>query len=144
MTTLAGAGLAHGDLSPYNVLVHDGRLVLIDLPQVVDVVANPQGPAFLARDVANVAGWFRSRGLDLTDDDVEALTARLLEETGMRVSTARPLCTRGDQAPTLSLLRRQRMPLSRNSSISPSKTALGLPVSYSVRRSLTIWYGCST
>ena len=78
------AGLAHGDLSPYNVLVHDGRLVLIDLPQVVDLVANPQGPAFLARDVANVAGWFRSRGLDLTDDDVEALTARLLEETGMR------------------------------------------------------------
>ncbi len=84
VTTLAVAGLAHGDLSPYNVLVHDGRLVLIDLPQVVDVVANPQGPAFLARDVANVAGWFRSRGLDLTDDDVEALTARLLEETGMR------------------------------------------------------------
>jgi RIO kinase 1 len=84
VTTLAGAGLAHGDLSPYNVLVHEGRVVLIDLPQIVDVVANPQGPAFLARDVANVAGWFRSRGLDLTDDDVEALTARLLEEAGVR------------------------------------------------------------
>ena len=49
---LALAGYAHGDLSPYNVLVHDGRLVLIDLPQIVDVVGNPQGPAFLARDVA--------------------------------------------------------------------------------------------
>jgi RIO kinase 1 len=84
VTALAAAGLAHGDLSPYNVLVHEHRLVLIDLPQVVDVVANPQGPAFLARDVANVAGWFRSRGLDLTDDDVEALTAGLLEEAGLR------------------------------------------------------------
>lgn len=34
---------------------------------------------------------------------------------------------------------RQRMPASRNSSISPSSTADGLPTSCSVRRSLTIW-----
>lgn len=60
---LARAGLAHGDLSPYNLLVHAGRLVLIDLPQVVDVVANPQGPEFLARDVRVVATWFAARGL---------------------------------------------------------------------------------
>ena len=40
---LADAGYTHGDLSPYNVLVHDGRLVLIDLPQAVDLVGNPQG-----------------------------------------------------------------------------------------------------
>src|SRR5262249_60195966 len=39
---MARAGLAHGDLSAYNLLVHDGRLVIIDLPQVVDVVTNPQ------------------------------------------------------------------------------------------------------
>ena len=43
MRTLAHAGLAHGDLSPYNLLVHRGRVVAIDLPQVVDVVANPKG-----------------------------------------------------------------------------------------------------
>ena len=60
---LARHGLAHGDLSAYNVLVHSGRLVLIDLPQVVDVVGNPQGPGFLARDVARVAEWFTARGL---------------------------------------------------------------------------------
>ena len=40
--------------------------------------------------------------------------------------------------------RRQRMPASMNASISPSKTASVLPVSKFVRRSLTIWYGCST
>ncbi len=65
---LARHGLAHGDLSAYNLLVHrpDGasnRLVLIDLPQVVDVVGNPRGPAFLVRDVARVTGWFAARGL---------------------------------------------------------------------------------
>ena len=84
LTVLARAGLAHGDLSPYNVLVHRGRLVLIDLPQVVDVVANPQGPAFLARDVANVATWFRGRGLGLDDGDVEDLIERLLTDAGLR------------------------------------------------------------
>ena len=63
LSVLARAQVAHGDLSPYNTLVHDGRLVLIDLPQIVDVVANPQGADFIARDVRNVAAWFTARGL---------------------------------------------------------------------------------
>jgi RIO kinase 1 len=83
LTVLARAGLAHGDLSPYNVLVDGGELVLIDLPQVVDVVANPRGPAFLARDVATMARWFGARGLDLDDGDADALTARLLVDAGL-------------------------------------------------------------
>jgi RIO kinase 1 len=82
LVVLARCGLAHGDLSPYNVLVHEGRLVLIDLPQVVDVVANPQGPEFLARDVRNVGTWFAARGQPGVD--VEELTAELLRESGMR------------------------------------------------------------
>lgn len=81
LTMLARAGLAHGDLSPYNILVHRGRLVLIDLPQIVDVVANPRGPEFLARDVAVVAKWFAARGQDL---DVQALTGALLADAGIR------------------------------------------------------------
>ncbi|GHF62654.1 RIO kinase 1 [Amycolatopsis bartoniae] len=78
---LAAEGLAHGDLSPYNVLVHEGRLVLIDLPQMVDVFANPAGPEYLARDVANLARWFTARGLDI---DVPAVTRHLHEEAGLR------------------------------------------------------------
>ena len=42
--SMARDGLAHGDLSAYNLLVWDGRVVMIDLPQVVDVVANPREP----------------------------------------------------------------------------------------------------
>src|SRR4051794_10610823 len=45
---------------------------------------------------------------------------------------------------SFSPVRRQRMPASMKSSMSPSKTPLVLPTSCSVRRSLTIWYGCST
>ncbi|AXO35566.1 serine protein kinase RIO [Micromonospora sp. B006] len=84
LTVLARAGYAHGDLSPYNLLVHAGRLVLIDLPQVVDVVANPQGGEFLARDVRVVAAWFAARGMPATVTDPEALTEALLREAGIR------------------------------------------------------------
>lgn len=68
MTLLARHGWAHGDLSAYNLLVHDGRLVMIDLPQVVDVVANPQGVEFLARDCRNVGAWFARHGVDVDVD----------------------------------------------------------------------------
>ncbi len=83
--TLAVNGLAHGDLSPYNVLVQRGRLVLIDLPQIVDVVANPQGAEFLARDVANVARWFLGRGLPPELCDVDRLVTELLADAGLHV-----------------------------------------------------------
>ena len=63
MATLARLGVAHGDLSAYNLLVHGGRLVLIDTPQVVDVIANPRGAEFLNRDAANVGSWFAAHGL---------------------------------------------------------------------------------
>jgi RIO kinase 1 len=69
MVTLARHGLAHGDLSAYNLLVDGDRLVMIDLPQVVDVIANPQGASYLERDAANVATWFTARGLMSADPD---------------------------------------------------------------------------
>ncbi len=75
LDTLARAGLAHGDLSPYNLLVHHGRLVMIDLPQVVDVIAHPAGRDYLARDARNVANWFAARGLPAADPDALALRA---------------------------------------------------------------------
>jgi RIO kinase 1 len=60
---LARLGYAHGDLSAYNLLVHGSRLVMIDMPQIIDLVANPRGVEFLTRDSANVARWFTARGL---------------------------------------------------------------------------------
>jgi RIO kinase 1 len=83
LRAMASMGLAHGDLSAYNLLVHDDRLMLIDLPQVVDVVANPRGPEFLARDVRNITSWFASKGLPVELADAEGLTGELLAEAGM-------------------------------------------------------------
>ena len=70
---LALAGLTHGDLSPYNVLVHEGSCVVIDLPQAVDVVANPQGEAFLTRDCRVIADFFSRRGVLAADGELLAL-----------------------------------------------------------------------
>ena len=80
---LAGQGLAHGDLSAYNLLVHQGHLMVIDLPQVVDLVANPRGPEFLARDVANLAGWFHGRGLPERVTGTGDLVRELCEAAGL-------------------------------------------------------------
>ena len=75
MTTLAQHGLVHGDLSAYNLLAAGDRLVVIDLPQMVDLAGNLNGADFLMRDCTNVCGWFRGRGLDV---DEHALFAELL------------------------------------------------------------------
>ncbi len=80
LVVLAATGLAHGDLSAYNLLVHRGRLIMIDLPQVVDVIANPRGAEFLDRDAANVARWFSARGLSSVSPGPEDLPALLRRE----------------------------------------------------------------
>ncbi|MEU8144172.1 RIO1 family regulatory kinase/ATPase [Nonomuraea sp. NPDC048901] len=81
LVVLAREGLAHGDLSAYNLLVHEGRLVIIDLPQIVDVISHPTGPHFLDRDARNVATWFAAKGVASADPD--ALSALLQSEAGM-------------------------------------------------------------
>ncbi|OIV37128.1 RIO-like kinase [Mangrovactinospora gilvigrisea] len=82
MSLLAREGWAHGDLSAYNLLVQGGRrLVMIDVPQVIDVVANPRGLSFLERDVRNVGRWFSSHGLP--EERVEQLMARVAQDAGL-------------------------------------------------------------
>jgi RIO kinase 1 len=80
LAVLAAHGLAHGDLSAYNLLVHRGRLIMIDLPQVVDVIANPRGAEFLDRDAANVGRWFSARGLSGVSPAPEDLPGLLRRE----------------------------------------------------------------
>lgn len=77
MGVLARRGMAHGDLSPYNILAQGERLVIIDLPQVIDIVGNPAGVDFLLRDCRNVCSWFTSRGLEV---DPEELLSELLAQ----------------------------------------------------------------
>jgi RIO kinase 1 len=52
------AGLVHGDLSEFNVLVDDYGPVIIDLPQAVDAAANNHAKTMLERDVGNMTEYY--------------------------------------------------------------------------------------
>lgn len=52
------AGVIHGDLSEYNVLVDSNGPVIIDLPQAIDAAANNHACQMLLRDVQNLATYF--------------------------------------------------------------------------------------
>jgi len=52
------AGIIHGDLSEYNVLVDSTGPIIIDLPQAIDAAANNQACKMLLRDVENLAIYF--------------------------------------------------------------------------------------
>jgi RIO kinase 1 len=52
------AGLVHGDLSEFNVLVDEYGPVIIDLPQAVDAAANNHASTMLERDVNNMTNYY--------------------------------------------------------------------------------------
>ncbi len=52
------AGLVHGDLSEFNILVGSDGPVIIDLPQAVDAAGNNHAKDMLVRDVTNLANYF--------------------------------------------------------------------------------------
>ena len=52
------AGVIHGDLSEYNILVDEHGPVIIDLPQAINAAGNTEAASMLERDVANLATYF--------------------------------------------------------------------------------------
>jgi RIO kinase 1 len=52
------AGVIHGDLSEFNILISEDGPVIIDLPQAVDAAGNNHAKAMLDRDVTNLAHYF--------------------------------------------------------------------------------------
>lgn len=52
------AGIVHGDLSEFNVLLDDQGPVIIDLPQAVDAAANNHAESMFARDVNNITAYY--------------------------------------------------------------------------------------
>ena len=73
---MTSVGIVHGDLSPYNLLVWQEKLYVIDMPQAVDPILQPEGLGLLERDVVNLCKWFASKGVAT---DAVALYRELLE-----------------------------------------------------------------
>ena len=61
------AGIVHGDLSEYNILVGEGGPVIIDLPQAIDAAANSTAAEMLERDVINLRTYFSTFAPALRD-----------------------------------------------------------------------------
>lgn len=62
------AKLVHGDLSPYNLLFHEGHPVVIDVAQAIPV-EHPQAKALFVRDVHNLTKFLVRAGADLDEDE---------------------------------------------------------------------------
>jgi RIO kinase 2 len=65
------AGVIHSDLSEYNILVEDGKCVLIDWPQWIETT-HPNAATILERDLDNVLAFFR-RKYQMSPDREEAV-----------------------------------------------------------------------
>lgn len=65
--TMLRCGHIHGDLSEYNLLFWQNRIVIIDVPQTADPWANPDALDLLVRDVTNVCDYFADCGVRTGD-----------------------------------------------------------------------------
>jgi RIO kinase 1 len=92
------AGVVHGDLSEFNILLAEDGPVIIDLPQAVDAAGNNHAKRMLLRDVDNLRGFFgqfapallkTDFGLEIWElyqrgalDNEVALTGRFVRQSG--------------------------------------------------------------
>jgi RIO kinase 1 len=65
-------GIIHGDLSAYNILYWEGRITLIDFPQVSYVATNRNARAIFERDVRRVCEYFMAQGVLIQPNQIAA------------------------------------------------------------------------
>jgi RIO kinase 1 len=81
------AGLVHGDLSEYNVLLGPDGPVIIDLPQAVDAAGNNNAFSMLERDIGNMSNYFGQYAPELIDTDFAEEIWQLYEQGKLAEAT---------------------------------------------------------
>ena len=81
------AGVVHGDLSEFNVLLDEYGPVIIDLPQAVNASANNNAKAMLERDVENKTNYFGQFSPDLLETNFGKEIWQLFEDGELRPDT---------------------------------------------------------
>jgi RIO kinase 1 len=78
------AGVVHGDLSEFNILIGSAGPVIIDLPQAVDAAGNNHAHRMLERDVANLRNHFGRYAPELLETDYGSEIWSLYEGGALR------------------------------------------------------------
>lgn len=82
------AGIVHGDLSEYNVLVDSTGPVIIDLPQAVNAAGNNNAAAMLQRDADNITTYFSRFAPALATTQYGKEIWSLYERSALHLDTA--------------------------------------------------------
>ena len=69
IVNMLSAGIVHGDLSPYNVLIDSQGPVIIDLPQAVNAASNHQARYMIKRDIDNLTTFLSRFAPELAQSD---------------------------------------------------------------------------
>ncbi len=93
------AGIVHGDLSEYNVLVGTDGPVIIDLPQAVDAAGNNSAQAMLLRDVDNLATYFGRFAPELRGTDYGREIWSIYESGGLQADVVLTGCFERSEVP---------------------------------------------
>jgi RIO kinase 1 len=94
------AGIVHGDLSEYNILVDADGPVIIDLPQAIDAAANNNAARLLERDVENLATYFGQFAPELLRTDYGKEIWSLYETAALQPETELTGHFKRDEKPT--------------------------------------------
>jgi RIO kinase 1 len=81
------AGLIHGDLSEFNILVAEKGPVIIDLPQAVDAAANNNAESMLERDVNKITSYYGQFAPELLTKQYAKEIWNLFEQSELRVDS---------------------------------------------------------
>ena len=88
LVRMLGAGVIHGDLSEFNILLAADGPVIIDLPQAVDAAGNNHAKRMLLRDVQNLKNFFGRFAPELLDTDYGNEIWSLYEQGSLHADVA--------------------------------------------------------